>query len=193
LQQVYRLVLRHAGRMRGVKHVAAEARTEKEKALLRKAHQTLKRVTHDYESRWHFNTSVSAMMKLANELQAQEPLEQGADPAVVKGVFDLLVQMLAPMAPHLGEELWEMLGHEQMLVRSPWPAYREELAREEQFEVVIQINGKVRGRILVEDGLSEDEVRRRAVEAPGVAPHLNGRHVIKTVVVPNKLVNLVVQ
>src|SRR6202022_1124473 len=85
--------------------------TPKEKALLRKSHQTLRRVTNDFETRWHFNSAIALIMDLTNELQAQEPLDQGASAEVIKEVFDVLVLMLAPMTPHLAEELWEMLGH----------------------------------------------------------------------------------
>jgi leucyl-tRNA synthetase len=167
--------------------------TAKEKALLRKAHQTLRRVTQDFEVRWHFNASVALVMELANELQAQEPLEQGAAPAVVKEVFELLVLMLAPMAPHMAEELWEMLGHHDGLGRATWPAFQPHLAQEEQFEVVIQINGRMRGKILVDGGLSEDELAERALADPRIAQLTAAQRIVKTIVVPNKLVNIVVR
>jgi leucyl-tRNA synthetase len=166
--------------------------SEKEKALLRKAHQTLKHVTCDLESRWHFNTSVALLMELLNELYAQEPLEIEANSAVLREVFELFTLMLAPMAPHIAEELWEMLGHAGGLWSVSWPKYNEELAREEQFEVVVQVNGKLRGRILVEGGLNEEELIARALAEPKVAAQLDGKQIRKKIVVPNKLVNLVV-
>jgi len=202
LHRVHRIVSRHAGRLQGVavgnpssNPGAAEvaSATAKEKALLRKAHQTLRRVTQDFEVRWHFNASVALVMELANELQAQEPLEQGAAPAVVKEVFELLVLMLAPMAPHLAEELWEMLGHGDGLGRAAWPAFQPHLAQEEQFEVVIQINGRMRGKILVDGGLSEDELAERARADPRIAQLIAAQRIVKTIVVPNKLVNIVVR
>ncbi len=202
LHRVHRIVSRHAGRLQGVavgnpssNPGAAElaSATAKEKALLRKAHQTLRRVTQDFEVRWHFNASVALVMELANELQAQEPLEQGAAPAVVKEVFELLVLMLAPMAPHLAEELWEMLGHGDGLGRAAWPAFQPHLAQEEQFEVVIQINGRMRGKILVDGGLSEDELVERARADPRIAQLIAAQRIVKTIVVPNKLVNIVVR
>jgi leucyl-tRNA synthetase len=196
LNKVYRLVARHADRLRGIsanhsERVDLASATEKEKALLRKTHQTLKRVTQDFEARWHFNSSVALIMELLNELQAQEPLDQAAGGTIVKKTIETLVLMLAPIAPHLGEELWEKLGHSGGIATVEWPAYREDLAKEEQFEVVIQINGRLRGKILVEDGLGEDELAQRALADPRIAVLLSGRRVAKTVVVPRKLVNVV--
>ncbi|HVA17737.1 MAG TPA: leucine--tRNA ligase [Candidatus Dormibacteraeota bacterium] len=198
LKKVYRLVHRYAEKLRGVEANGSESidlahATPKEKALLRKAHQTLRRVTNDFEARWHFNSSIALIMELVNEMQAQEPLHEGANPAVAKNVIELLVLMLAPMAPHISEELWEMLEHSGGLARVEWPKFREELAKEEQFEIIIQINGRVRGKILVDDSISEEELVERAIHDPRIAPLLVGKKIIKTIVVPRKLVNIVVQ
>ena len=168
------------------------AATEKEKALLRKAHQTLRRVTHDLEVRWHFNSSIALLMELVNELYAAEPLEKDARPEVIKEVLQMLVLMLAPYTPHLSEELWEMLGNEGGLGKVRWPSYKEDLAREEQHEVVIQVNGRVRGRIFVEGGLGEEDLVARAIADSKVGPFVNGKRVVKRIVVPDKLVNIVV-
>ncbi len=206
LQRVFRLIDRHAEALRGVSSVSLEGSapgdgsqaaklkidSEKEKVLLRKAHQTLRRVTADFDARWHFNTSVALIMELVNTLQASEPLGEGARPEIVKRVLELLTLMLAPMAPHLAEELWEMLGHNEGLSVERWPQYSEELAEEEQVEVVIQINGRVRGKIRVDAGLPEEELAELAFGDPKIEPLLRGARVLKRVVVPNKLVNVVV-
>jgi leucyl-tRNA synthetase len=197
LHKVFRIVARQAERLGEVKAglpigFDLASATPKEKALLRRTHQTVKRITQDFEARWHFNTSVAALMELANLLQAQEPLEQETRPEVLKEALELLVRMLAPLAPHLAEELWEMLGHSQGLARVGWPSYREDVAQEDMFEVVIQINGKLRGKILVEDGLGERELTDRALAEPKVAQLLAGKSARKVVVVPNTLVNIVV-
>jgi leucyl-tRNA synthetase len=199
LSRTFRVVARYAERLREV-HAenpraasASATATAKERALLRKTHQTLRRVTNDFGARWHFNTSVAAIMELVNEIYAQEPLDQGASLGVVKNAFELLVLMLAPFAPHLAEELWAMLGHRDLVVRAGWPEFDAELAKEVQFEVVIQVNGRVRARILVEGGLNEDELNERVLAEPRIAQMLAGRRVVKTVVVPNKLVNIVVR
>ena len=199
LQRVHRLVSRHAERLRsttgtGGVGISLQSASTKEKALLRKAHQSLRRVTNDFESRWHFNSATSLLMELSNELQAQEPLEENARPEVVKGVFELLTLMLAPMAPHLAEELWEMLGHTRdTLAQGRWPEYVPELAAEDQVEVVVQINGRVRGRVQVESGLGEDDLLQRILADPKIAQLFDGQRVVKRIVVPDKLVNLVVK
>jgi leucyl-tRNA synthetase len=206
LQRVFRLIDRHAEALRDLSsaHLQGSAQgdgsqaaklkidSEKEKVLLRKAHQTLRRVSADFDARWHFNTSVALIMELVNTLQANEPLGEGARPEIVKRVLELLVVMLAPMAPHLAEELWEMLGHKEGLSAEKWPQYSEELAEEEQVEVVIQINGRVRGKIRVDAGLPEEELAELAFGDPKIEQLLRGARVLKRVVVPNKLVNVVV-
>jgi len=197
LGRVYRLVDKHASRLRDVPvDWSAQAdlarATAKEKLLLRKTHQTLKRVTNDFEVRWHFNTSVALVMELVNELTAQEPLDQEISPAILKQLLAILILMLSPMTPHIAEELWETLGQGGGLSREKWPVFREDLTQEEQVEVVIQLNGRMRGRMLIEADLPEDEVVARAVKDARIAALLNGKRVVKTVVVPGKLVNIVV-
>ncbi len=177
----------------GLDGVSVESATPKEKALLRKAHQVLRRVTNDFETRWHFNSATALLMELVNEIHAQEPLEDGVRPAVSKEVFELLTLMLAPMVPHLAEELWEMLGHrEETLAHAAWPKFVPELAAEDQVEVVVQINGRVRGKVPVETGLCEEELKNRVLSDPKIAKLLDGLRVLKVIVVPDKLVNVVV-
>jgi leucyl-tRNA synthetase len=195
LNRVFRLVERYAP---GIRDHAAGAgdlagASEKEKALLRKTHQTLRRVTYDFETRWHFNSAIAIIMELVNEIHAQEPLTEAARPTIVKEVLELLTLMIASMAPHIAEELWEMLGHTGGLARASWPQYRSEFAAEEQVEVVIQINGRVRARIVVPAGLSEDELVARAKAEPRVMEALQGKMIVKVIVVPDKLVNLVIR
>ena len=161
--------------------------------LVRKAHQTLKRVTNDFEVRWHFNTSVAVIMELVNELHAQEPLDADVSPVILKSVLEILALMLSPMTPHIAEELWEKLGHPTGLLDEKWPAYREDLTREEQVEVIIQINGRLRGKILVDDDFGEDETIAHALKDPRISVLIEGKEIVKTVVVPKKLVNIVLR
>jgi len=191
LNRVYRLIERHAEDIRASKGGKTDAASAslKEKTLLRQAHQTLRRVTSDFETRWHFNSAIALIMELTNEIYAQEPLEQGVRPEVRKEVLELLTLMLAPMTPHLAEELWEVLGHSEGLWKVSWPAFNPELARDEEVEVVIQVNGKVRGRMTVAAGLGRDELLERAKVY--AANYINGRRIVKAIVVPDKLVNLV--
>jgi leucyl-tRNA synthetase len=196
LNKVYRLVAKHADRLRGIDadfklQTDLTNATAKEKILVRRTHQTLKRVTNDFDVRWHFNTSVALIMELVNELQAQEPLDVDVSALILKRVLMALILMIAPMTPHIAEELWETLGIPGGITTQRWPRYREDLTREEQIEVIIQINGRLRGKILVDDGMSEDETRERALTDPRIKVLLDGKSVTKTIVVPKKLVNIV--
>jgi leucyl-tRNA synthetase len=195
VNKVYRLVERHAAELRGVKSggVASDSATEKERALLQKAHETLRRVSQDFEVRWHFNSAIALIMTLYNDIDAQEPLTASVRPEVRKEVLELLTLMLAPMTPHLAEELWEMLGYSGGLWTVKWPEFNAELAKEKEVEIVVQVNGRVRGKLKVAAGLSEAGVVAKAMADPGVAHHLGGKEIVKQIVVPDKLVNLVVK
>jgi leucyl-tRNA synthetase len=198
LNRVFRLVDKHAARVREIPTVwnaltDLSRATAKEKVLVRRTHQTLKRVTNDFEVRWHFNTSVALIMELVNELHAQEPLDQEVSPAVLKRVLAVMVLMLSPMTPHIAEEMWEMLGNSGGLSSQQWPAYREDLTREEQIDIIVQINGRVRGKILIDEGLSEDETVERAKADPRIAPLLASKEIARTIAVPKKLVNFVLR
>jgi leucyl-tRNA synthetase len=198
LNKVYRLVAKHADRVRDIRTDQAAqtdfaTATAKEKLLVRKAHKTLKRVTNDFEVRWHFNSSVALIMELLNELQGQEPLDAEVSPVILKSVLEILVLMLSPIAPHIAEELWEKLGHPTGLLDVKWPAYREDLTHEEQVEVIIQINGRLRGKILVDDGFGGDETIAHALKDPRISVLIEGKEILKTVVVPKKLVNIVLR
>jgi len=209
LNRVYRLIERHAPALRSIvgahnaaPHLDANASskssglgnltTAKERKLLRHAHQTLRRVTSDFESRWHFNSAVALIMTLSNDISDLEPLEEGVRPEVQKEVLELLTLMLAPMTPHLAEELWEMLGHSDGLWNASWPAFNEDLAREDEVEIVVQVSGRVRGRVRVAAGAAEEEVVKLALADPGVSNHANGKRIVKKIFVPDKLLNLVV-
>jgi len=198
LQRLYRLVDAQAERLRGVKSLSYDGfdiskATLKEKILLRKAHQTLKRITRDFEQRWHFNASVALIMELFNGLHAQEPLSEGANPAVIKKVFEMMVLMIAPITPHISEELWEMLGNSGGIIKYGWPDYREDLAAEEEYEIVVQINGKVRAKLMVADGQGEEELRQLVMADPHVAALIAGKSPAKVIVVPKRLVNIVLK
>jgi len=211
LNRVYRLVEKHAERLHPValdwsSPTDFEHAAGKEKVLVRKAHQTLKRVTNDFEGRWHFNTSIALIMELVNELTAQEPLDQDVSPTVLKSVLSALVLMLSPMTPHIAEEMWEILGNSgsisaeksgrrssQGCGQAAWPPYREDLTREEQVEIVVQINGRLRGKLWVDASLGEEETKQRAAQDLRIAPLVKGKEIVKVVVVPKKLVNIVLK
>jgi len=166
--------------------------TEMEKGLLRKAHQTLQRVTQDFETRWHFNSAIAQIMELTNAIYAAEPLEKTVRQELRREVLELLTLMLAPMTPHLSEELWEMLGHSEGLWTSGWPAFNAELAKDEEVEIAVQINGRVRGRLKVAAGWAQEEVVALAKKDPAVASYLEGKRIVKVIYVQDRLLNLVV-
>ncbi len=172
--------------------VPHEVLTEREKGLLRKAHQTVRRVTQDFETRWHFNSAIAQIMELTNAIYAAEPLEVNVRPEVRKEVLELVTLMLAPMTPHLAEELWEMLGHTGGLWTVGWPAFNPELAKDEEVEIVVQVNGRVRGKVKVAAGTGQEEVLKLAEGDAGVAGHLAGKSVRKVIFVADKLLNIVV-
>jgi leucyl-tRNA synthetase len=190
INRVFRLVDRLAESLREVKSGISPSNSDAEKALLRKTHQTLRRVTLDVETRWHFNSAIALIMDFYNEIHA--PLEHGVRPETSKHVLETLALMLAPMTPHLAEELWEMLGHKEGLWTVAWPDFDPELARDEEVEIVVQVNGRVRARLKVAAGLGEAALVPKALADPAVALHINGKRVVKQIVVPDKLVNLVV-
>jgi leucyl-tRNA synthetase len=191
INRVFRLVDRQAAALSDVKSsFTLASASDQEKALLRRTHQALRRVTQDFETRWHFNSAIALIMDLYNESHA--PLEQGVRPEIAKHVLEMLTLMLAPMTPHLAEELWEMLGHTEGLSNTSWPAFDAELARDQEVEVVVQVNGRVRAKMTVPAGLGEADLVPKALAIPAVAQHINGKRVVKRIVVPDKLVNLVV-
>jgi leucyl-tRNA synthetase len=153
--------------------------------LARKAHQTVARVTDDVLRRFQFHTPISAVMELVNEL--------AAEPAAADARFaaETAVSLIQPYAPHIAEELWTVLGHER-LWEHPWPRADESLLVRETYELVVQVNGKVRDRMQVDAGLAEDELVALARESEKVRTHLNGGEPRRTIVVPGKLVNFVV-
>jgi len=194
LNRVYRLIERRAEPLQNVSANSSvgSSATDKEKRLLRKAHQTLQRVTSDFETRWHFNSAIALIMELTNEIYACEPLQEGVRPEVQKEVLELLTLMLAPMTPHIAEEMWEMLGHSSGLWSVSWPIANAELAKDDDLEIPVQVNGKLRGKLKVSAGISQEEIVRVATSDPLIAAHLTGRRMVKIIYVPNKLLNLVV-
>ncbi len=166
--------------------------------MQRKLHQTIQRITEDFAGRWHFNTSISALMELVNELYAYEDSVQrgGRQPrpqSLMADVQRKLVLMLAPFAPYLAHELWEMLGETSDLLRAPWPQYDPALAKEEEVEYAIQVNGKIRSRIVVPADASEDQVRELALADEKVKAAIEGKEMVKVMVVKGRLVNIVVK
>jgi leucyl-tRNA synthetase len=171
---------------------SAEAQTPPDRETLRTLHQTIRKVTDDIEN-LHYNTAISALMEYVNVLRA---LDGKGDPEKERLASDLLeplVIMLAPFAPHITEECWERLGHgDTSVFDAEWPAYDEALARVDEIELVVQVNGKVRGRLRVSPGIPESKAVELALAEPGVQRHTEGKTIRKAVYVQDRLVSLVV-
>ncbi|MGB9407385.1 MAG: leucine--tRNA ligase [Terracidiphilus sp.] len=163
--------------------------------LLRKLHQTIAKITLDFEGRWHFNTCVAAIMELVNEIQAADAqLAAGEVPApVMRELMRTLVLLLAPLAPYLAAELWEELGEEGNVLRAPWPVSDPGLAREDELEIPVQINGKLVTVVRVAAGADTKAIETVALADEKVQSRIAGKTVVKQIVVPGKLVNLVVK
>jgi leucyl-tRNA synthetase len=163
--------------------------------LRRKTHQTIKRVTHDIGERMNFNTAVAAMMELTNEIYAFDGSLKGdvndADRFAMKEAMEALAKLLGPFTPHIAEELWASLGHDEILVASAWPAFDAELAKEEELEIPVQLNGKLIARVVVPADVSDDAMKDAALASDRVQSKLEGKEVVKTIVVSKRLVNLV--
>ena len=162
----------------------------RERALLRKLYQTVQRVTEDLE-RFHQNTAIAAIMELLNSLS--EYIDSGKlAPGTTREALEKITLLLSPFAPHFAEELWEVLGHPNTLTFEAWPQFDPQLAREEEIEIVAQVNGRVRSRLLVSARVGREEMQQLALQDEKIHPYLQGKEVRKIIVVPRKLVNIVV-
>ena len=165
------------------------------RALRRKTHGTIKRVTEDVENRFHFNTAISAVMELVNSLYPMEEKKKDLDPrgaAVMREAVEAVVILLSPFVPHVCEELWQVLGHRDSVTKVSWLTYDEQALRDEEVLMVIQVNGKLRSRITVGVHASEAEVKQAVLANERVQEILQGQSIKKFVLVPKKLVNLVI-
>ncbi|MDD5713230.1 MAG: class I tRNA ligase family protein, partial [Smithellaceae bacterium] len=180
----------------GVAPFVGEAELPEEiKALRRKTHQTIKKVTSDIEDRFHFNTAISAIMELVNALY-QTPRAAKEDTlalSVIRESVEAVVILLAPIVPHIAEELWEMLGQKVALADAAWPGYDPAITAAEEITIVIQVNGKVRSRITVPADESEEKIKELALKDEKVEKFIAGHPIVKEVYVPKKLVNIVVK
>ncbi len=176
LDRVWRLIVDENNKMRD------RITTINDGRLTKVYNQTVKKVTEDMEN-LHFNTAISQLMVFVNEANKVDVLPY----EYIEG----FVQLLAPIAPHIGEELWAILGNQESLTNAPWPTYDEAALIEDEVEVVFQVNGKVRAKLNIARGLSRDELEEKALAAEEIQSFINGKTVRKVIVVPDKLVNIV--
>ncbi|HXT70815.1 MAG TPA: leucine--tRNA ligase [Vicinamibacterales bacterium] len=180
-----------------------------ERAVRRRTHVTIRRVTLDIDPRMHLNTAVSALMEMVNDLSTfadkrgvrpsgfdDEPpavVERPETAAVLREAIEALILLVSPFAPHLSEELWERLGHAGGIVAAGWPGWDEAATREESVEIPVQVNGKVRGRIVVDASAADPDIEAAALAAPAIRPHLEGKTIVKVIVAKGRLVSVVVK
>jgi leucyl-tRNA synthetase len=194
LHRVWRMVYKWHQKLSAFNDQPAEF-SPAARALRRKTHQTIRRVSNDIGERMHFNTAVAALMELTNEIYAFDSELKGeasnADLFALKEAMETLTKMMAPFTPHIAEELWQALGHDEILVASRWPQFDAELARQEELEIPVQLNGKLVSRVIVAADATDEVMTQAALADEKVKTRLDGRQVVKTIVVPKRLVNIV--
>jgi leucyl-tRNA synthetase len=209
LHRVWRMVVHLAPAVRSAADPTGFDLTSSQRALRRKTHDTIRRVTQAIDPRMHLNTAIAALMELVNDLYAfaesagvrpsghpDEPpavLDDRATAAVLREAVDALVRLLAPFVPHLSEELWERLGHDHGVTGAGWPAFDEAAARDESVEIPVQVNGKVRARVTVPADATDADVEAAALASPQVQANIEGRQIVKVIVARGRLVSIVVR
>ncbi len=196
LNRAWRIVMDYRDDIEGVKSSGGGETLEGElKTLRRKTHQTIRKVTRDIEDRFHFNTAISAVMELVNALYLIERPAKGDKVAlsVIRETIETVIILLAPIVPHVTAELWKALGYEGSLADVPWPAYDHEVAAEEEITIVIQVNGKVRSRMVVPVDEDGEKIKALALNDEKIVSLISGKKVVREIYVPRKLVNIVVQ
>lgn len=160
-------------------------------SLLRKTHQTIKKVTTDIEREFHFNTAIAALMELVNEVSDFEPSNDGEYKILRYSIMTTLL-LLAPFCPHIAEELWVAIGFKPSILEQRWPEWDEAIAKEEEIELVIQVNGKVRSKLMIAAGISDEEIKELALHDDKIRTYIEGKTIKNIFVVKGKLVNVVV-
>jgi leucyl-tRNA synthetase len=196
LSRLWRFVHQHRDLLMSATSSARPANlTAEQRELRRLIHKTIQRVSDDIEERFHFNTAIAAIMELFNALgaAAQDPRQlEAAAPLIQEGVVTMIV-LLSPFVPHVTHELWEQLGRRESFDRVRWPDYSEEALEEEKLLIVVQVNGKVRGKITVAADTPREQIESQALADPRVVAFLNGQKARRTIYVPRRLVNIVVE
>jgi leucyl-tRNA synthetase len=173
--------------------------TDYQRKLRRRTHQLIRAITDNFEGRMHWNTCISSLMELTNEIYSfdqavdQNSEATAADIAVAREALEALIQMLVPFAPHISEEMWHQFGHSQSLAQSTWPVFNDELARDEEIEVAVQVNGKLRSRIFVAPDSDDTYLRETALADEKIKAQIAGHDIVKVIVIPRRLVNVVIK
>jgi len=190
LQKFWETVTGNLDRVKGVKayHGKGDELAGADRAVNRLTHQTIRKVTHDILDSWHFNTAVASLMEFMNVVKDSEA---AASPAVMRFALESATQLLSPFVPHVAEEVWEMLGHKPSIFHTPWPTFDEAQAKADEVEIPVQVNGKLRDRVIVPADATEEDIRKAALAEERIAKHLEGKTVRKVIVIPGRLINIV--
>ena len=172
--------------------------SEAAKALYRQTNQTIKKITEDIETYWHFNTAIASVMELLNSVDSfnvkiPHNYAEEADFNVFRYTMENILLLMAPLIPHICEELWEIMGHKPGIFQQSWPKYDENAIQEDVVEIVIQINSKVRSHITVTANISNDELKKRVLSDERVIALIEGKKIVNTIIVPKKLINIVIK
>jgi leucyl-tRNA synthetase len=198
LGRVYRLGMRYREAIRPhAGQTAPVPPSPVAEALLRKLHQTIRKITQDFAGRWHFNTCIAAVMELVNEVTAAEPqlekMPADASAALMATILPAVILLLAPFAPYLAAELWSETGGRGPILRQPWPPFDPDLAREQELEIPVQVNGKLRAVVRLPLDASGEDMQQAALSETKVQSAVAGKQMVKVIVVPGKLINIVVK
>jgi leucyl-tRNA synthetase len=174
----------------GTDRPAMEDLSDAGRSLLRKTHQTIKKVTTDVEREYHFNTAIAALMELVNEMSSFEPSD-AKDMQIMRFSIENTLLLLSPFTPHITEELWTHIGNESGISEKSWPVWDEDMAREEEIELVIQINGKLKGKLMIPCGLPEEEIKALALGDRKITEIIGLQKIRKVIVIRGRLVNIV--
>jgi leucyl-tRNA synthetase len=198
LNRVWRFIANNIEEIRSVDvsevEIDQNSLNDEEKELHRKLHETIQKVTEDIDERLNFNTAISAIMELVNEIYHY--LGDNSDDInqeLFAFITEKVLLMLAPFAPHMTEELWHKIGKNNSIHRSKWPEFDKEAAKKDEITIVIQINGKVRDRIDVNADIDEEKLKEKVFKQEKVKKYTEGKEIVKTIVIPKKLVNIVVK
>jgi leucyl-tRNA synthetase len=201
LQRVWRIAYKFYGLIGDQSSAQPESAelSDYQRRLRRRTHQIVRSITENFEERLHLNTCISSLMELTNEIYTfDQAIEKNgslseSDIMVAREALEALIRMLTPFAPHISEELWENFGHAEGLAVSQWPEFNAELTREEEIEVAVQVNGRLRSRIFASPEAADEDLRRAALADEKVMAAMAGRDVAKVIVIPRKLVNVVIK
>ena len=189
LRRLWRLVSSHVNAgLPGA--VDVKDASEAGQVLRRQIHQTISKVSDDIERRMQMNTAIASVMELMNAVSRFEPASE-ADRSVVHEALNTACLLLSPVVPHITAELWQALGNEDEILNAPWPAVDESALVEDETQYIVQVNGKLRDRIMVPASADKDEIEKRAMASDGVRRNIDGKTVRKVIVVPDRLVNIV--